>query len=135
MKIESPYKKHEQLLINSSYSAASAVQNFVLSCYNGHLAQFKGCDIRSFDENHFAIFLELATHYHAHGENDPELLRVGSAMWQKRKRWGENLQKELARHKAADPNAWEGGDAEDYHDTLQSLEQAELEMREKGWIS
>lgn len=72
---DSPFSKYRNILVSENYSAAKALQDFALSCYNGHLAQFRGDALRNFDANHMAIFFELARHYHAYGEEDSRKAR------------------------------------------------------------
>lgn len=85
MASDSPFLKYRDILVHQSYSAAGALQDFTLSCYNGSLGQFRGDSIGNFDTEHFGIFLELVNHYRRHGENDQHFLEVGAAIWESRR--------------------------------------------------
>lgn len=88
MASDSPFLKYRDILVHQSYSAAGALQDFALSCYNGSLGQFRGDSIGNFDTEHFQIFLELVNYYRLHGENDQHLLDVGAAIWKSRRERG-----------------------------------------------
>ena len=49
MASDSPFLKYRDILVHQSYSAAGALQDFTLSCYNGSLGQFRGDSIGNFD--------------------------------------------------------------------------------------
>lgn len=134
MSIESPYRKYEEILLHGGYSTAEALSNFVLSCYNGSLASFRGDTLANFDAHHFNIFIELAEHYHKTREDDPELLRIGDALWKARRSWGNKLLEDLAAHRSIDPKQWEDGSEYDYHEHLRRLERTKNEFQAKGWI-
>ncbi len=135
MASESPYYRYRQILLHESYSAAGALQDFVLSCYNGNMGQFRGDALANFDARHFAMFVELASHYHQHRENDPHLHEVGAALWEARREHGRRILSELEQHRAIDPEQYQDGTVNDYYDQLRWLErQAEI-MRAKGWIT
>lgn len=131
---ESPYLKYRDILLVQSYSAAFALQDFVLSCYNGNMAQFRGDALANFDKQHFGIFIELATHYYRYRENDPQLLKVGAAIWDHRRQIGRLHLARVAEHRAIDPKHYEDGSERDYYHELEWLERRTVEMREKGWI-
>lgn len=135
MHADSPFMKYRDILTNQSYSAAKALQDFTLSCYNGSLGQFRGDSIGNFDSQHFGIFLELVNYYRAHGENDPHLLSVGAAIWDKRREWGRKLLDQIAEHRSIKPSAYEEGSEREYWQQMEYLENQERIMREKGWIN
>lgn len=130
---ESPYSKYQDILLVHHYGAAVALQNFVLSCYNGNMAQFRGDALANFDKQHFGIFIELANHYYRHRENDPQLLKVGAAIWDDRRQQGRLHLARVVEHRAIDPKHYDGSER-DYYDHLEWLERQTVEMRNKGWI-
>ncbi len=134
MATESPFLKHREILLHQSYSAAGALQDFALSCYNGQLGQFRGDALANFDQQHFAIFVEMATYYHQHRENDPHLLEVGAAIWADRRDRGRKHLAELAEHRAINPKKYPDGSERDYFDQLDWLNRQTERMKAKGWI-
>jgi|GEM_PF-2985110 len=80
MSSESPFLKYRQILVHESYSTAKSLQDFIVSCYNPDAGQFRGATLTNFDEEHLAIFFQLARHYHAHGEDDPEFMETAKAI-------------------------------------------------------
>lgn len=134
MASESPFLKYRDILTNQSYSAAGALQDFALSCYNGSLGQFRGDSIGNFDTQHFEIFLELVNYYRRHGENDQHLLEVGAAIWKNRRERGRKLQADLAEHRAIKPSEYEEGSEREYWQQMDWLERQLQKMKDKGWI-
>lgn len=134
MASDSPFLKYRDILVHQSYSAASALQDFALSCYNGSLGQFRGDSIGNFDTKHFAIFLELVNCYRQHGENDQHLLEVGAAIWENRRERGRKLLADLAEHRAIKPSEYEEGSEREYWQQMEWLEQQAERMKSKGWI-
>ncbi|MCY1264111.1 hypothetical protein D9M68_370120 [compost metagenome] len=132
---ESPFLRYRDILLVHSYSAAGALQDFALSCYNGQLGQFRGDALANFDQHHFAIFLEMANYYYRHRENDPHLLEVGAAIWEDRRERGRKLLTELAEHRAINPKQYAEGSERDYYDQLDWLVQQTDRMKAKGWIT
>lgn len=135
MSSDSPFLKYQDILINQSYSAAGALQDFALSCFNGSLGQFRGDCIRNFDDKHFAIFLELANYYRRHGANDEHLLAVGAAIWRDRRATGSRLLAELSAHQKIEPSEYPNGSESDYWGQMDWLQREVENMRQKGWIN
>lgn len=131
---ESPFLKYRDILLHESYSAAGALQDFALSCYNGSLGQFRGDSIGNFDQAHFGIFLELVNHYRRHGENDEHLLNVGAATWESRRESGRYLLGVLAKHGSIKPSEYEEGGERGYWEQMRWLESQVEQMKAKGWI-
>lgn len=131
---ESPFLKYRDILLREAYSVAEALQDFALSCYNGQMAQFRGDALANFDQQHFAIFVEMATYYHQHRENDPYLLEVGAAMWDARRERGRQHLAQVAEHRAINPKHYAEGSERDYYDQLDWLERQTERMKTKGWI-
>jgi len=134
MASDSPFLKHRDILVHQSYSAANALQDFALSCYNGSLGQFRGDSIGNFDPKHFEIFLELVNYYRRHGENDKHLLEVGAAIWDNRRESGRKLLAQIAEHRAIKPSEYEDGSEREYWQQMEWLKGAAENMRRKGWI-
>jgi hypothetical protein len=134
MTSESPFLKHRDILVHQSYSAANALQDFALSCYNGSLGQFRGDSIGNFDPRHFEIFLELVNHYRLHGENDEHLLEVGAAIWDNRRESGRKLLAEIAELGAIKPSEFAEGSEREYWQQMEWLKRQAEKMRRKGWI-
>lgn len=132
--LDSPFSQYRNILVSENYSAAKALQDFALSCYNGNMAQFRGDALRNFDANHMAIFLELARHYHEHGENDPCLLEVGATIWENRRRAGRKVLDDLAALKAIAPADFQDGTEKDYWDEVRWLEKTASDLKKQGWI-
>ncbi|MDU4254547.1 hypothetical protein [Pseudomonas sp.] len=130
----SPFYKYRDILLNGSYSAAGALQDFALSCYNGNMAQFRGDALANFDKQHFAIFVELATYYHQYREDDQHLLDVGAAIWDSRRERGRDILERLATHKSIKPHEYPDGTEHDYYDQLRWLERQVEIMKAKSWI-
>ena len=130
----SPFLKYRDILVHQSYSAAGALQDFTLSCYNGSLGQFRGDSIGNFDTEHFGIFLELVNHYRRHGENDQHFLEVGAAIWESRRERGRKLLADLAEHRAIKPSEYEDGSEREYWQQMDWLEREADRMKAKGWI-
>ena len=134
MPSDSPFLKYRDILLHQSYSAAGALQDFALSCYNGSLGQFRGDSIGNFDSKHFGIFLELVNYYRKHGENDQYLLAVGAAIWESRRERGRQLLTQIKEHRAITPSEYEDGSEREYWQQMDWLERQAKSMRDKGWI-
>lgn len=130
----SPFEKHRDLLLNADYSAAGALQQFVLSLYNSATTQFQASRISNFDDQHMAIFLEFARSYHRNVENDEAFMQVCRQMWLDRKRWGVELLERQAAHQAIDPSAYSEGSERDWREQRDWLERQVAEYQAKGWI-
>lgn len=134
MASDSPFLKYRDILVRQSYSAAGALQDFTLSCYNGQLGQFRGDSIGNFDTKHFGILLELVNYYRLQGENDEHLLSVGAAIWESRRERGRKLLAEIAEHRAITPSEYEDGSENDYWAQMDWLEREAERLRRQGWM-
>ena len=129
----SPFEKHREILLHADYSAAQSLQQFVLSLYNSASTKFEADRIGNYDSAHLAIFVEFASSYNRHGENDPAFMQVCQEMWSQRHQWGREQLKRLEAHRQTDPKAYDEGERA-WHEELRWLEDHTEAMRGKGWI-
>lgn len=111
-KTESPFHRHRALLLQHDYSAAQALQSFVLSCWNGNTWQFRGDSLTNLDPEHRRAFLEMAQSYAIHGENDPVFMEVCRAMIEQRRRWAVENKAKMDDLAASSPDDHPDGSAE-----------------------
>lgn len=129
----SPFAKHREILIGADYSAAQSLQQFVLSLYNSSSTKFEADRLGNYDTAHLAIFVELASSYNRHGENDPAFMQVCRDMWALRWQWGAESLERLEAHRNTDPKRYDDGERA-WHEELRWLEDRSASMRAKGWI-
>jgi len=130
---QSPFLLRADVLLIADYSAARTLQNFTLSLWNGNRFGFNASNISNFDPTHMGYFLEFATWYHKHGENDPNFMGVCSQMIAKREKWAAANRAELDKLREMDPKAYEGTTS-DYWRHIDDLERVHARNLELGFI-
>jgi hypothetical protein len=128
----SPFLKYRPILLSQSYSTACSLQEFTLSLYNGNDVQFNASKLTNYDQDHFKIFVELATSYHLHGENDAAFVQVCKDMWTQRREWAREHLAAEAEHLASDPAKYEGGGSE-WCDQARWMAGVSADHRARGW--
>lgn len=130
---QSPFLLHADILLIADYSAAQTLQRFVLSLWNGNRFGFNASNISNFDPAHMGYFLEFATWYHKHRENDPNFMGVCSQMIAKREKWAAQNRAELYKLTATDPKDYDGT-LSDYRMHLHDLDRIDQRNLELGFI-
>ena len=129
----SPFKKYRDILLGADYGVAISLQQFVLSLYNSASTKFEADRLGSYDPKHLAIFVELASSYNQHGENDPEFMQLCRDMWDMRKQWGRKHLERVEEHKKINPKAYDEGERA-WHEEMRWLDEQTEAYQAKGWI-
>jgi hypothetical protein len=119
--------------LDADYGVAISLQQFVLSLYNSSSVKFEADRLGNYDPKHLAIFVELASSYNQHGENDPEFMQLCRDMWAMRKQWGREHLKRVEEHKQINPKAYDEGERE-WHEQMRWLDERTEAYQVKGWI-
>jgi hypothetical protein len=123
---ENPFAIHRNKLIGADYSAASSLQSFVLSLYNGNTWKFRGDSLSNFDEEHFAAFCQMAGWYRRFTESCPVFMSTCKEMIAERREWAELNLRELEELRATNPADFDGTPSDLYYC---------IEQREKRYES
>jgi hypothetical protein len=129
----SPFKKYRDILLGADYGVAVSLQQFVLSLYNSSSAKFEADRLGNYDPKHLDIFVELASSYNQHGENDPEFMQLCRDMWALRFQWGREHLERVQEHKQIDPKAYDDGESA-WYEQMRWLDERTEAYQAKGWI-
>lgn len=112
---ENPFAIHRVKLIGADYSAASNLQAFVLSLYNGNTWKFRGDSLSNFDEEHFEAFCQLAGWYRRFTEGCPVFMATCREMIAERREWAASNLRELEKLRATEPGDFDGSASDLYY--------------------
>lgn len=129
----SPFKKYREILLGADYGVAVSLQQFVLSLYNSSSVKFEADRLGNYDPKHLAIFVELASSYNQHGENDPEFMQLCRDMWALRFQWGREHLERVQEHKQISPKAYDEGESA-WYEQMRWLDERTEAYQAKGWI-
>lgn len=131
--MQSPFQKHRDILLHADYSAAQSLQQFVLSLYNSAATKFEADRLSNYDSHHLGIFVELATSYNRHTENDPAFMQLCRDMWSLRMQWGREHLERVEEHRQINPKAYDDGE-QAWHEQMRWLDRQTEAYQAKGWI-
>lgn len=128
---ESPYKQHREMLLTGCTPTACCLQEFAISMFASYRFKFSSGCLRTFNSDQFGIFEELAASFHRHGHNDPDFVKVCSAIIEKRTKAARDNLALLMRYQALQKS---GAPPDEYLFLLKTYQMQHKVNREKGYI-
>jgi hypothetical protein len=73
--LESPFQRHREKVMGH-YGTSAWLRGVVMAMWNGTDFQVGLSKLTGLDQAHFSAFVEMTTHYHKAGENDPVFMQL-----------------------------------------------------------
>lgn len=129
---ESPFATYRAILVDGENSAAGFLQAFAMAMYAGAANPLDAAGLRNLDAQNLKAFLDMATWFHQHGENDPDFVDVCKQIREKRKAYGRRIKAHLDMILAGDPDKFDGG-RDEHASSVRFYRREHQSNIDRGW--